>query len=450
MVSEFKSGMSVRLITTIMLAGFLAACGGGGSKRDQEYDDQGKPRIPILSGTGIVEADTQLASLRVSIPAPYVNKNWAQVGGDGLHLPQHLSLPTGLSLAWQADGGAPNRNYERTIDPPVSADGRVFNVDSEGGVIATSLATGERLWMNELEDGITEQSDIAYGGGVAYGHGRLYVTSGYGFVVALEPATGAEIWRADGLVPLRGAPTVSGDKIITTTQDNLITALDYRTGDMVWDQVAIAEAAGMLGAASPASDGDTVIAALSSGELMAMLNSNGRVVWQDSLSSSRRLTPLSTLTDIDGEPVIAGDKVIAASHAGRMVAIDMRTGERSWEADVASVHMPWVAGDYIFVVTIDGQVLCMTLRDGRVRWAAQLQRFQDQEKRRGLITWNGPVLAGNRLIVTSSHGYAVSLSPYTGEVQSAMELPAGSYVDPVVVDDTLLILTEDADILAYR
>ncbi|MEX0299782.1 MAG: PQQ-binding-like beta-propeller repeat protein, partial [Kordiimonas sp.] len=227
-------------------------------------------------------------------------------------------------------------------------------------------------------------------------------------------------------------------------------ALNPADGSLTWDQVGIAENAGMLGAASPAYANGTLVTALSSGELIAMRGINGRILWQDALTSSRRLTPLATLTDIDGNPVIDSGKVYAVSHAGRMVAVDMRSGERSWEADVAGVSTPWVAGDFAFVTTVDGQVACIALGDGRVRWVAQLQRFQDQEKRRGLIGWNGPVLAGDRLLVTSSHGYAVSLSPYTGDVISGTELPAGSSTSPIVVDNTFIVLTDAGELVAYR
>jgi outer membrane protein assembly factor BamB len=206
----------------------------------------------------------------------------------------------------------------------------------------------------------------------------------------------------------------------------------------------------MLGAASPVFDNGTVVIALSSGELVAMLAANGRIVWQDALSSSRRLTPLATLADVDGNPVIDNGKLYAVSHAGRMVAIDMRSGERSWEADIAGVGMPWVAGNFAFTTTIDGQVVCINLADGRIRWVTQLQRFEKQESRRGLIRWNGPVLAGDRLMLTSSHGFALSISPYTGEVIGGEKLSAGSTTAPIVVDDTFVFLSEDGNLIAYR
>lgn len=435
------------LATAVALSGCSIFKGSG--KNKQKYDDEGRERISILSSAQAIDADGAISSLPVVLPRPYVNASWTQAGGNSSHSVQHLSLDDNLSLAWRRNIGVGNQKYERMVAGPVSGGGRVFAVDTKGTVTAVALNSGNQLWSRDLRDE-NEHSKVGFGGGAALYGNTLYVTSGYGFVVALDAETGREIWRYSGAVPFRGAPTATADRIFAVTHDNQMLALDPDNGSITWDQVGIAENAGMLGAASPAYDGTTLVTALSSGELIAMRGINGRILWQDALTSSRRLTPLATLTDIDGNPVIDGGKVYAVSHAGRMVAVDMRSGERSWEADVAGVSTPWVAGNFAFVTTVDSQIACITLGDGRIRWVTQLQRFQDQEKRRGLIGWNGPVLAGDRLLVTSSHGYAMSISPYTGEVLSGIELPTGSSTEPIVVDDTFIVLTDAGELVAYR
>lgn len=403
----------------------------------------------ILTSTQTLDADGSISDLSVVLPRPYRNGNWALPGGNAAHSVQHLEIGDTLSLAWQQRIGRGNEKYERVIAGPVAADGRVFVVDIEGDVYAVSLATGAVLWSTEFRNE-DERSDVGFGGGVAYADGIVYATSGYGFLGAFDATNGQELWRFNATVPFRGAPTVDAGRVFAVTHDNQMLTLNAQDGSLIWDQVGIAENAGMLGAATPAYDNGTVVIALSSGELLAMLSGNGRILWQDTLSSSRRLTPLATLADIDGNPVIDRGKVYALSHAGSMVSIDMRSGERSWEADIAGVNMPWIAGNFAFLTTIDGQVVCVTLGDGRVRWVSQLQRFLDQKKRRELIKWNGPILAGDRLLVTSTHGYALSLSPYTGEVLSGIEMPAGSSTPPIVVDGTFIVLTDEGELVAYR
>lgn len=159
---------------------------------------------------------------------------------------------------------------------------------------------------------------------------------------------------------------------------------------------------------------------------------------------------MSSLADIRGAPVIDRDRVLAISHSGLMVSIDLRTGDRIWEQDIGGVHAPWVAGDFIYVLSASNELACLTRADGRVRWAIELPQWDNPEKKRDPIFWSGPVLAGDRLIVISSEGEAISVSPYTGEALGRVEFPDGVFINPVVADKTLYVLTDEADLIALR
>ena len=201
---------------------------------------------------------------------------------------------------------------------------------------------------------------------------------------------------------------------------------------------------------SPAGEGDTVVAAFPSGELYALRAANGQITWQDALSRTGRLTALATLNDIDGHPVIYNGRVYVGNHSGRLVCIDMRSGERVWESNIGTLYTPWLAGSYMFVLNTEGELVNLSIRDGRVRWITQLQRFEKQKKRKDLIRWAGPVLAGDRLFVVSSHGYMLTVSPYTGEILSGTKLPGPAVIAPIVADETVFVLTDGGDLIAYR
>ena len=133
-----------------------------------------------------------------------------------------------------------------------------------------------------------------------------------------------------------------------------------------------------------------------------------------------------------------------------MVSIDLRTGDRIWEQDIGGVHAPWVAGDFIYVLSASNELICLTRADGRVRWTRALPEWENEEKKKDAIFWGGPVLAGDRLIVVSSEGVAFSVSPYTGLPLGREEFPDGVFVNPIVADKTLYVLTDEADLIALR
>ncbi len=431
-----------RLLMLAAVAVPLAACG--------TTDDPPLPgeRIAILSTEQRTEADARIADLDVRLPAPVSNKDWPQQGGEPWHAMQHVELADVPALAWQADIGTGSDSDAPILSGPIVADGMAIAMDASATVSAYDIEDGTRLWRTAVA--LREERDGSWGGGTAYDDGTVYVATGFAQAVALDAKTGEERWRQSVSGPMRAAPTVADDRVFVVTHDNQLHALDADTGELLWSHTGIVESAGLLGGASPAAQDDIVVAPYSSGEVFALRVENGRPVWSDSLAAIRRVDAVSALADIRGRPVIDGGRVYAISHSGRMVAIDLRTGRRVWEADVGSVQQPWVAGDFIFVLTTEGEVVAMTAVDGRIRWVTPIGLFEDPEDRDGRIAWAGPVLAGDRLIVNGSHGQALSLSPYTGEILGWLEISGGSSVGPAVADETLLILSDSARLLAFR
>jgi outer membrane protein assembly factor BamB len=435
-----------RIAITLGLVLGLVACGGG--KRGKNTPLEGD-RLSVLALDKALEADPTLSNIQISLPKPYVNFNWAQAGGGLKNSMHHLAIGEHLSRIWDANIGQGSKDYEKLTASPVIADGVIYTMDVRGNVRAFRAENGRNLWLAEIRQP-GERSKVAYGGGLAFADGKIYATTGYGILAVLDASSGSELWRHDAGLPLRGAPTVADGRVFILTHDNQLFALSASDGDLLWDFIAIAEDATVLGASSPAVDEGTLIAAFASGELMALRAANGQMAWQDALTRTGSLTALATLNDIVGQPVVDRGRVYAINHSGRFVAVDIRSGERVWENNIASLSTPWIAGSYIFVVTADGEVVAVSALSGRVHWVTPLQRFQKPEKRKGVIRWSGPVLAGDRLFVVSSHGYLLTVSPYTGEILSGEKLPDGTVLSPIVANETLYVLTDGGKLLAYR
>jgi len=196
--------------------------------------------------------------------------------------------------------------------------------------------------------------------------------------------------------------------------------------------------------------GDYVVAPYTSGELFAIRVENGRPAWNDMLTRTGNVTALSELDDIAGRPVIDRDMVFAISHSGIMGAININTGDRVWTRDVGGIQTPWVAGDFLYVLTTDDLLLSLERKDGKVKWVHQLQRWEKMADKEDPIVWSGPVLVSDRLVIVSSDGYAISVSPYTGQLLGRIQIPDGTYISPVVANGTLYLLTNSAQLVAMR
>jgi outer membrane protein assembly factor BamB len=436
-----------RLITLFVAAGLLGGCGVF-DKKKKTTPTLGE-RISVLSSEAAIEVDPALAGVPVILPAADVNGQWAQPGGSASKSMGHLALSPTPTQVWRASIGEGASSKAALASAPVVADGKVFTVDAQAVVRAFAADTGRVLWQTQVR-GEGAPSGALFGGGVSYENGRLYATNGAGYAAALDAGTGSLIWQVRPGGPLRGSPTIANDNVYVVTQDNQLFALNPADGKTRWTSSAAVEIAGVFGSAAPAAAQGTVVAGFSSGELNAYRYENGRILWQDALARTSISTAVTTLSDIDADPVIDAGRVYAVGQGGRMVALELVTGQRVWEINVAGTATPWVAGEWIFVVTDEAQLLCIARATGRIRWMTQLQRWRDVKDKKGTISWVGPVLAGDRLIVANSAGQMVNVSPYDGSVQSTVDVGDRITLSPVVANNTLYLLNDSGQLTAWR
>lgn len=431
-------------ISILALAGLLGACGWFGG--DDEVPLPGE-RISVMSRSGALEPAPD-AGQPANLPAVRSNPDWRNPGGAVNHVNGNLALAIPFQRAWSTSVGTGNSSTTALLSGPVIADGRVYVTDAAGRLNAIDAATGRSFWRVRVAD--PEEDSVPIGGGAAFADGVVYATTGFGEIVAVDPTNGGLIWRTQLSGPVRGAPTVTQGRVVAVTIDNQTEGLDAKTGTKVWNHAGLAESSALLGAGSPAVDNGVVAVPYSSGELYGLRIENGRPVWSANVGGSGRAAgALASLAHIAAMPVIDGDLVVAVSHGNQAVGIDMRSGLGVWEQPISGTQMPWVAGDTVYFVTTDAVVVAVARNTGKVRWTRELDRWTDPEDNSGPIAWTGPVLAKDMLILASSTGQGVLLSPVTGEVSGQFETSA-TRIAPVVANGTLYILGTDGYLTAYR
>jgi outer membrane protein assembly factor BamB len=177
----------------------------------------------------------------------------------------------------------------------------------------------------------------------------------------------------------------------------------------------------------------------------------GGVAWTDSLGASQSRATVPDLLSIRGAPVVINGLVYAISMGGLLVCNDVPTGRRVWERQVAGEDTPFAAGDWLFLVSANQEVAAISTADGRVSWVTNLPRWEDPKQHKDTLTWYGPLLVSDRLIVTGTSRDALSISPYTGDILGRLELSeAPAPFSAIVADGTILIVTNNARLMALR
>ncbi len=404
-------------------------------------------RRAVMAPRRDLEADPALANTPLNLPAAEARADWPQPGGNLSHAPGHVALPANLSEAWRSSVGTGSSYRRRITSGPVVAEGTVFASDAYGVISAFDLARGGRRWRFDTRK---EDDDVgAVGGGCSYGDGTLYVASGLGEVLALNPADGKVRWRVTPPAPARGAPTVVQGRLFVPTLDNSLVALSIEDGRVLWTHKAQTAPALPLGLPGPAVFEDFLVAGFPSGELVAMRPEDGRVLWSESLAAGRG--GLGDISGIRGLPVIDRGRVYATSLAGLSMAVDLRSGRRLWEREIGGSETPLVVGDWVFVISDDGTMAAIGREDGRVRWLVDFNAPPPgKEKNEEPANFAAPVMAGGRIILPSSKGEVLQINPSDGSIVGRLRLPGGSILPPVVAAGTLVLTTDDGDVVAFR
>ena len=441
---HYKISHTATLLTCVL----LSACGMF-SKDKLVLDGE---RISVLNTETRLHPDYKEGEYKVVLPRPHINKSWSQSGGNSVHRMEHLQTGSKLTLFWDSNFGDGNSKRDYLIATPVIAYKVVFAIDANANVSAYRLDNGEKIWEQRLKPLIKDDKSTSLkGAGLAEYKRKIYATTGFGGVFALNMITGDKVWFYNAGMPIRIAPTVANDRVLVQTIDNTLIALNAQTGTEEWRYKSAQEQTVLVGGASPAYDPyqDLIVAAFSNGELRAFKGSTGSPLWSDWLAAHARTNSLANINAIKANPVISGNVVYAVGHNDILVAIDVRTGERIWERDIGSTNPPWVAGRMLFVLSNTNDLLALEAETGKIVWSTKIPLGTSDDDKSGVFL-SGPVLTDNRLLVATSSGYAFAVSPYTGKIMSFVSLDDGVEVSPVVADGITVLTTNDADLIAYK
>lgn len=443
----------------------------GGSEEKGAVATEGQ-RISVLSFEQQLAPSAALSGRDFFLPGPQSVTAWTQPGGTADNLVEHVIAAPEFTVAWRRDIGVGSGKTRQIMGPPVIDAGKVFVLDGEATVTAVDARTGEVVWKHNVRPDETERgarrlgiipggsraASGGFGGGVAVGGGKVFVSSGYRSMTALDAATGAVVWTVKVDAPIHGAPTVAGSRVFVVDVDNQLFAFDTADGQQDWSYRGITEPARIMRASSPAVVGDTVIAPFSSGEVTAVRAIDGTAVWQQVLSRTSRTSALSELRDIAGRPVISRGMVYAVGHSGVMQAMDIRTGAPKWSVPVAGVNAPLPVGDVVFVVSKSGELTVVNRDTGAVYWTRDLNEGRVRQEggflgffdRTVRPEWTGPILASNRLVLVNSDGEAVGFDPKTGNQIASVKLGGPAYVSPSAYDGALYVVTDEGQLVCIR
>ncbi|MBF0178119.1 MAG: outer membrane protein assembly factor BamB [Magnetococcales bacterium] len=302
----------------------------------------------------------------------------------------------------------------------------------QGRVVAMNPADGSVYWKADL--------GAAIGGGVAADAERVYAGTTQAEMVALDRRDGRELWRASVATAVASPPRVVRDLVIFVTLDNRTYALDGATGQRRWVHNTSPEPLVIMGAGTPSVLRGTVLVGYASGELFALSLEDGKPQWTYNMTIMGSRSELDLLQNVTAPLLVTPRAVFAATHQGRLMALQPNSGKPFWERAMSVIHTPLLVDDRLVVADVDGSLSVLSAADGVPFWQTHLSD--------ALLT--APVMFHDRIIVGDSKGRIFAVDPASGRVVGLDHFGDPMFADPLVVGGHLYLWTNEGNVYRFQ
>jgi outer membrane protein assembly factor BamB len=334
-------------------------------------------------------------------------------------------------VLWSADVGAGTDERWLRLVPFVHR-GRVYTADAEGLVQARDATSGALVWSAEAGEPVS--------GGPGGGEDLVIVGTSDGEVLAADADTGQERWRARVTSEVLSAPTAGLGVALVHSQDGNLTALDARTGERLWVTRREVPNLSLRGSSSPLISGTTAICGFADGKVMGLDLATGLVRWEANAGVATGRSALERLADVDADPAVIDGVVYVATFQGDVVALSEQTGIVLWRRELSSYA--GLDGDFsrLYVTGADDHVWALQQRNGAALW-----RQRNLENRR----LTAPAVLGDYVLVGDLEGYVHLLAREDGTLAGRTRVGDGPITAaPVVVDGVAYVLGDEGDLAA--
>ena len=320
-----------------------------------------------------------------------------------------LDLESGGRL-WQHD--YPARFVQNTIVPtalpgpfatPAVDGGRVFTLGAGGILSSWDAASGDLLWRNDYSASV-QVTGLFCGTAASplVDRGRLIVQvgsdSGGGRVLALDPATGDEIWSWRGEGPGYASPIlieVNGHRQLVTLTESSIVGLDAADGTLLWSAPFNDEWHENI--MTPVWTGTHLVVSGPRRGTHAFTIHRRERGWEVAPAWSNTGLTMYMTSPVLADGIVYGH---ASTRAGQFVAFDAATGAVHWssegrEGEFASALL---AGDDLLLLTGDAELLVAEPSPAGFAVAHHYDDVADG------VTWTVPVPLPDGLLVRDATG----------------------------------------------
>ena len=267
-----------------------------------------------------------------------------------------------LKKVWSAKVGKGSELLRLSLTP-VGDGTRIYTASNNGVVSAFNADTGKRVWSNELK--------LALTAGPGIGEDTVVVAGRDGDVVALKAVDGSELWRTNVVGESLATPLVTAGGVVIYTIDGRLRMLSLYDGSERWSMEQDQPVLTLRGSSSPIIVGSTIMVGFDNGRLIALDLDTGNTEWEAMMSPPSGRSDLERLADVDGRLQAIGQDVYASGYQGRVASLAAESGQILWARDISTSVGIGADWNNIYVAADDGELVALQRRNGGDVWRSE-------------------------------------------------------------------------------
>tara|TARA_Y100001970_G_scaffold289863_1_gene421522 strand:+ start:1629 stop:2768 length:1140 start_codon:yes stop_codon:yes gene_type:complete len=330
---------------------------------------------------------------------------------------------TTINRNWRINvGNGQGDNYKKLT--PVVDGGFVFAASDDGEIIAVNTINGDLMWQTKVEKSIT--------GGVGAGDGIVMIGTEAAELIVFNQSNGEEVWRASVSSEILSQPKTNGDIVVAQTVDGKLIALNREDGMQRWTYETTLPALTLRGTSSPilTSEG-TVVAGFSNGILVSVAAEDGVYVWEERVAVPDGQYDIERVIDVDGELLVDGSRILAASYQGNLMAFDIASGQIVWGMEASSYHGMDQGFGNIYYSDDKSHLIALRNNSSDVVWQNEELQYRDL---------TAPKTISNYVAIADYEGYLHLVSQIDGRIVGRTRIDNDGIRSNLIDDDGKLIV----------
>ena len=263
----------------------------------------------------------------------------------------------------------------------------------------------------------------------------LIVGDTLGKIYALNLKTGKLIWSNKNNSPFNSQIKILSDKIYIADAQNSIHCFSIKDGKKIWkfntDKPLIKSQKKL----SLVLQDSMVIFNNSIGDITAINNTDGALIWQTPTQSSKIYRDAMFLKTSD--LVLKNNNIFFSNNTNHFFSIDIDTGAINWKQNINSSLRPVIIDDFILTVSKEGYFVVIDKKGNLVRSNYLLKNIK--KKKRKKINFTGFVVGGENIYLSTSNGRLFVVSISTGKIEDILKIDNDKISRPLIYNNNLYI-----------